>query len=915
MDYSHIPDSLRSLRQFCVRVEKQPYVRGKKGFVSRGWSKNKGNWLSFEEALAAIERREIVMFQDKPRQVEALGFLMNRESGQPRPVLIGGDLDCCRDPETGMLSPWAEEFIMKVLPFYTEVSPSKCGIRFFVMGSIGRDKLEGQGTQEDIPDETKQRIFATKPTSLAKFNKGEPVFNSFELYESGRHLSLTGVWIEDLCFPVEDRTAPLVKTVADWMLREVPHEENKNNPSSESSLPAIHILDVINTNGFVSSGGQLLGPHPTLGSTTGKNLVVNPTMNVYCYMHNGLNAGGDAWVWLACECGAVPWEKAKSGVLKDRTALEKTLQYAVTKGLISEREAKLDLDRAVKSVTLDSKFWEIGRFEPTGALVRIEPSKKDAMKKVAVWISDCVIWIDTELKNEDTTEYIFRGVGARDGREVVFNLPAASLADSKKFKAAVLNAFGGMNRMGELDFEQVQLITNHIKHTIKVTSPRWNENTPMIPGYETEFDTFFKLNPSIPAEVENGDLEKAKDALRKFMSIHKFACIVAATSLGAPAVARWLPDEKFALGIWGPSGTFKTVCATYAMGFWGKEYLHGPMLKAGRNGSTINAQMDIFKAAGFLPQLYDNLKSVDKRDIQAYVSMIHGVMEGREKARSDREGNARETIAFHSTPIITGEVAPSESSTSARVLGLSWTLNREEMKHASEMAEELRQVRDHLPYVGWHWIKFLHETEEVLGKEYHEYRNVISEKFAQRGFSNTGRLASKFAMLKSIWALLEVSPLGDVFVERRDEFVKALDSVMTEQGEVVSEETETSRFLTGLKEMISSTPMMIQGQNTTAVISGGGNITIGKWMPEGLFVLPLVVLERLTKSGIFEQIPTERSMGRALFELGALIAQPDDGRIKYKIKLNGIAVRGWLIKSDFIDIAPKLPVPEIPKPG
>lgn len=906
MDYNNIPDTLRTLRQFCVRVEKQPYVKGRKGFVSRGWSKNKGNWLTFEEGLAAIEKQEVVMFQDKPRKVEALGFLMNRESGQPRPVLIGGDLDCCRDPETGVLSPWAEDFIMKVLPFYTEISPSKCGIRFFVMGSIGRDKLTGEGPQGDMSDETKQRIFNIKPTSLAKFNKGEATFNAFELYESGRHLSLTGDRIDDMCFPVEDRTAALVKTVADWMLKERPSEENKNNPGNESSLPPIHILDVINTKDFISSGGQLLGPHPTLGSSTGKNLVVNPTLNVYCYMHNGINAGGDAWVWLACECGAVPWEKAKAGVLKDRATLEKTLQYAVSKGLISEAEAKVDLNSAVKKVNLDSRFWEIGMYEPNGTLVRIEPSKKDATKKTAVWISDCVLWIDTELKNEEDTEYIFRGVGARDGREVEFELPAVALADNRKFKAALLNAFGGQNRVGELEFEQVQLVTKHIKHVVKVTSPRWEGNAPLIPGYDTDLDTVFKLNKKIPAEVINGDIELAKDALRKYFDIHKYACIVAITSLGAPAIARWLEHERYGLGIWGPSGTLKTVCATYALGFWGTGYLFGPNLKAGKMGSTVNAAMDIYRAAGFLPQIYDNLKSVNKNDVSAYVGLIHNIMEGREKARSDKEGKAKEGIPFHSTPIVTGEVPPMESSTTARVLGLNWVMTPTELEHAYKAADEVRKIQGQLPIVGYHWIKFLHETDEVLGAEYYAYRASMADKFGKMGYTNIGRLASTMAIIKSIWALLEVSPLGDVFVEYRPKFVKALDSVIADQGEVVSEETDASRFLTGLQEVVGSCPALIQGQAVTASLGGFNNV-IGKWTEQGLFIVPNLALKKITDLGVFEQLPNELSMGRALLEKGALVTQ--EGKLRYQLRFNGIKIRGWMIKDEFVNRIRELPQP------
>jgi len=53
-------------------------------------------------------------------------------------------------------------------------------------------------------------------------------------------------------------------------------------------------------------------------------------------MHNGLNAGGDPWTWLACECGAIPWAQAGAGVLSDSQVVRKTLEHAVKRGLVSE---------------------------------------------------------------------------------------------------------------------------------------------------------------------------------------------------------------------------------------------------------------------------------------------------------------------------------------------------------------------------------------------------------------------------------------------------------------------------------------------------------------------------------------------------------------------------------------------------
>jgi len=59
---------------------------------------------------------------------------------------------------------------------------------------------------------------------------------------------------------------------------------------------------------------------------------------VWAYMNNKPAKGapgGDSWTWLACECGAVSWEQAGAGVLKDANVMRKTLEHAVERGLVS----------------------------------------------------------------------------------------------------------------------------------------------------------------------------------------------------------------------------------------------------------------------------------------------------------------------------------------------------------------------------------------------------------------------------------------------------------------------------------------------------------------------------------------------------------------------------------------------------
>jgi hypothetical protein len=913
MSYDAIPEYLRSLQKFVARSGKQPFVKNKKHthLTAFEWNKHPENFLTFEEALDAVAKQEKVMTgKDKtPSYINGIGMSMYRAVNQELPLLIGGDLDCCRDPITGEMTKWASQFLLGMLPFYTEASPSKCGIRFFVMGNIDRNKLTGEGPQNEISEELKERIFAVKPGAFAKYEQGNPAFNSFELYEHGRHLSLTGDIIEEYCFPREDRTIPILRFLSKYLVEAKAKEPIVEYDSSRpASLPHLNILDVINTSGFRDTGTQLEGPHP-LGSTTGKNLLVDPSKNVYCYMHNAIDKGGDGWVWLACELGLVAWEDAGKGCLKNREILAKTLQYAVSKGLISEEDSNIDLKSGILKVDLNSDIGSIGLYEKTGAIVTIVPSRTGAGKKAISKLSDCALWIDTETKCGKVTEFLFKGKGAKDGRLVEVTMSSADV-ESKAFREMLTNEFGGSNMIGELDWNMVQRISINKKEVRKIKIPSWDDIDPLVPGYEVDKNTIFDLPSQIPAFVYDGDIKRACTTIELLLKVHPYACILLTAILGSPAIVRWHPEDRIAIGLWGSSGNFKTTTVNKAMGVWGIKYLNGATLMAGRGSSTINGAMDVFLAAGFLPQIYDDVKIVDKKkDTEAYVSLIHKIVEGYGKVRSRKTGGLQDTDKFLCTPIITGEVKPLEASTTARVLGLDWSLSDEGKTNASKLLRKIDKIKDALPTIGYHWIKFLHETDEVLGPNFLEYQSACMQKFEDLKFTNAGRLAGLYAMIRSIWALLEVSPIGDPFLKYRDEFVKALDAAIMDHGEQVGQETEVARFLNALCSTITVEPHLIQKQGQIRpAIYGNQKPAIGRWMAHGIFVVPEAALQLIAKQGVFDQIPTVQSMNKSLKEKGALHIDTDGKHTQCLNRFNGQPVRGWYIKLEALSglVAPKV---------
>jgi len=365
-----------------------------------------------------------------------------------------------------------------------------------------------------------------------------------------------------------------------------------------------------------------------------------------------------------------------------------------------------------------------------------------------------------------------------------------------------------------------------------------------------------------------------------------------AAILGSPAVARWRKGDRFGLALWGTTGTLKTSTILAALAVYGLGYMDSPKLKAGRSGSTTVGAMEMFAAAGFLPQIYDNVKTVDTKDIAAYVATVHAVMEGEEKARGKKDGGLRESREFLCTPIISGEVRPSEASTSARILNIDWD------RPDDKLLGEIQQNPKALPTIGYHWLRYLAETDRVFGKDFEAFRSRKMGEFAKTQLVNPGRLATIYTTLISIWDTLEHSPMGDVFMQNHERFKEVLQEAIERQGQAVGEETEVERFLNGIDELLGSNPGIVMSELGVKTIAGS---VIGRKMPDGIFLLPAETLNELRKIGVFTQQPTIDSITRGLNERGLL---RNDGKyLKYRARFNGVRVWGWyLLRSQEKDL-------------
>jgi primase-polymerase (primpol)-like protein len=108
------------LEERAGKQTKVPYIAGTN---SRASSTDLMTWSSFEYAFAAYETGE--------PPYDGVGFVFC--SADP---LTGIDLDGCRDPESGEISPWAQKIVADASEGYVEASPSGTGVHIIVKGRV-----------------------------------------------------------------------------------------------------------------------------------------------------------------------------------------------------------------------------------------------------------------------------------------------------------------------------------------------------------------------------------------------------------------------------------------------------------------------------------------------------------------------------------------------------------------------------------------------------------------------------------------------------------------------------------------------------------------------------------------------------------------------------------------------------------
>ena len=193
------PPVLRNLRQWvCWRLEERD---GKPTKVpldprtgDRAATDDASTWTAFTDALAAHHRG----------MGDGVGFVFSTHD-----PYSGIDLDGCRDPETGEIEPWAEEWIRRC-DSYTEVSPSGAGVHIIVR---------------------------------AKLPPGRRRRGGIEVYEEGRYFTVTGDRLRNTPTTVEERTDVLTRLHAETFPPPPPSTVEAKRAASPVSLSDHELIE------------------------------------------------------------------------------------------------------------------------------------------------------------------------------------------------------------------------------------------------------------------------------------------------------------------------------------------------------------------------------------------------------------------------------------------------------------------------------------------------------------------------------------------------------------------------------------------------------------------------------------------------------------------------------------------------
>lgn len=190
---------LRSSKSDKDKLAKTPVALnhlGQRGYVNAK-SDDRRTWVAWWKVLQELN-------SVRAKQLGGVAFMFG--PGKETDGVTGIDLDKCRKPDTGELSPQALK-IVAALPGYWEASPSGTGIKGFFLGTM--PTTDGKGKKGPLPDAPKQDV---------------------EVYDRGRLFCVTGHKIDG----ATDDVQPLPEAFAGLFAKWFPEKEQKKKKGTKA---------------------------------------------------------------------------------------------------------------------------------------------------------------------------------------------------------------------------------------------------------------------------------------------------------------------------------------------------------------------------------------------------------------------------------------------------------------------------------------------------------------------------------------------------------------------------------------------------------------------------------------------------------------------------------------------------------
>ena len=837
-------------------------------------------WCHLDEARKALESGI----------GDGVGFVFTRTSG-----ITGIDLDHCRDATTGEVDTWAKAYLNR-LNSYSEISPSGEGIHILVKGALPSG-VDG-----------KRKNFA---------GDGYRPKAGIEMYSNGRYFTMTGAHLADYPPGIEPRQDELTAIFeeifgkvepAQTKTQDEPKKTSTERPVDDKARLSNEAVVARMLGGVKADEIDRLLRGDTSAYADDESRADQALCNHLAFWTARNRQQMDS-IFRKSKLMRPKWDEKRGAQTYGEMTIDKAIKG--TKEVYQPDECayqpvgEIVLPAGLRLWTDDLTPGAPGVDKDGITYHRTEKlTKKGETVHVKTKVCDGYCYITEETRNEiGEATFTVEGRGSKDGHVFKFDITGRDFSDKRKLKAALVAHFGSRNRVKELTGDIIQSLTLDVKKLTLIASPRWIDGKLAVPGLDgTGFK--FDLSRRVPTNLSTGEAKGGLSALKLILDTWpaENSAILIAADLAAPVCGRWFPGDRFGLALVGTTGRgLKTEALKHVMAIYGAGFLSEESLLRWGEGATNNAMLAIASACGCLPTGIDNYKATQRDGASKFVSVVHTILEGRERERLNRNAELRETREYASTLLVTGEDLPEEASTVARLLPVEWSTPPN-----LDKLTELQAIANHLPAVGRLWCGYLSSITELPMDAWKKSRSELVNVAKEAGAINPGRIGTTVAILKQVWMIALSSPLGEVLKDYSSDFENGLVSLIKNTAEAAEEATEASQFVDTLRELISSGRCIVldrvhTGQELTLPNVIGWRLKDPDPNAGGVAILPRLAMDavrRVTGPQAMAQEIGPKSLYRQLQEAG-LVAEGSGKGQRLAVKRAGSkTVRVLVFKPD-----------------